>query len=298
MRKSSWVLLLLLTACESHSDRYTGYVEGEYVRVAAPAAGRLIELSVTRGATVAPGAPLFALEHEREAAAVAEAEARVADLRKGKRADEIAVVRAQAQQARAALQLAAAQLKRHEELRPKGLVSAEQLDEARTTHERAQAAVREAEAQLRTAELAARSDAIRAAEAQLAQARWQLEQKTVAAPAGGLVDDTLYRVGEWVPAGAPVVSLLPPENRLIRFFVPQAVVGALSIGHAVTVTCDGCVQPINAAISFIAPEAEFTPPVIYSREARDKLVFLVEARPAADAAAALPPGLPVDVALQ
>jgi HlyD family secretion protein len=290
--------VMCISACGSGDPaRFVGYVEGEYVRVAAPASGQLQGLFVERGATVEAGAPLFELEQVREQAAVAEAEARVADLRKGKRADEVDVIRAQAEQARAQLQLATAQLKRFEELRPKGLVSAEQLDAARSESDRAKARVRELEAQLRTADLSARSDAIRGAEAQLEQVRWQLAQKKGVAPAAGLVDDTLYRVGEWVPAGAPVVSLLPPQNRVVRFYVPEPVVATLRPGQAVQVHRDGADAPLAATISFIAPRAEFTPPVIYSREARAKLVFLIEARPAAADAATLHPGQPVDVEL-
>lgn len=294
----SLCLALLAAACGRDADpRLQGYVEGEYVRIAAPVAGQLVTLAVARGAQVEAGAPLFALEQAREQAAVAEAEARLADLRKGKRADEIAVIRAQAEQARAQQQLAAAQLARTQELRPQGLVSAEQLDEARTQHRAAQARVRELDAALRSAELAARGDAIRAAEAQLAQVRWQLEQRRGAAPVAGLVEDTYYQVGEWVAAGAPVVSLLPPENRLVRFFVPETALAALRLGQAVQVHRDGAAAPIGATITFIAARAEFTPPVIFSREARAKLMFLVEARPAPAEAATLHPGQPVDVSL-
>jgi HlyD family secretion protein len=106
----------------------------------------------------------------------------------------------------------------------------------------------------------------------------------------------LYRPGEWVAAGAPVVSILPPGNVKIRFYVPEPVLASLRIGAPVSVRCDGCGAAIAAKISFIAPQAEFTPPVIYSRENRAKLVFLVEAHPDA-ANAALHPGLPVEVAL-
>jgi len=270
--KRAVLLIALLTAgCDAESGRFTGYVEGEYVRVAAPVAGRLLELRVARGDAVTAAQPMFVLEQEREQASVAEA------------TGGIAAVRAQAEQARAQSRLAEANLKRVHELKAKGLASDEQVDEARTEHERAQARQRELEAQRQ------------AAEAQLGQVQWQLTQKTVAAPVAGLVEDTLYRVGEWVPAGAPVVSLLPPENRLVRFFVPETRVGGLAPGQAVTVHCDGCPQPVAARIAYIAAGAEYTPPVIYSHEAREKLVFLVEARPAATDAARLHPGQPVEV---
>ena len=93
--------------------------------------------------------------------------------------------------------------------------------------------------------------------------------------------DTLYSEGEWVAAGNPVVSLLPPGNLKLRFFVPETAVGALKLGQAVRAACDGCSAPIAAKISYISRQAEFTPPVIYSREQRAKLVFLIEARPGA-----------------
>ncbi|MCI0749989.1 MAG: HlyD family efflux transporter periplasmic adaptor subunit [Nevskiales bacterium] len=301
----------LLAACEQNPPYYPGYVEGEYIRVAVPVAGQIVSLAVERGTEVPAGAPLFTLEQVREQAAVAEAEARLAaaraqlaDLHKGKREDEIAVIRAQAEQARADQQLADAQLKRQQELNLKGLVSAEQLDRAQTERERSEARVRELEAQVRSAELSARSDTVRAAaqqvgaaEAQLAQVRWLLQQKSPLAPAAGRVEDVYYRVGEWVPAGAPVLSLLPPENRAVRFFVPEPILGTLQQGQPVQVSCDGCASPVTAQVSFIASEAEFTPPVLYSRDARHKLVFRIEARPLPEAAGRLHPGQPVEVTL-
>jgi len=267
-------LAVLASACDAPgSSRVQGYVEGEYVRVAAPVAGRLLELNVARGASVAAEAPLFALEREREQATVAEA------------GQSIAAVRAQAEQAQAALRLADANLKRLRELRTKGLASEEQIDAARTEQVRAAAHRREIEAQGR------------GAGARLDQMQWQLTHKVVGAPVAGLVEDTYYRVGEWVPAGAPVVSLLPPENRLVRFFVAETAVARLQPGQVVQVYRDGVPDAVTAAITFIAARAEYTPPVIYSREARAKLVFLVEARPSPADATALHPGQPVDVEL-
>jgi HlyD family secretion protein len=115
------------------------------------------------------------------------------------------------------------------------------------------------------------------------------------APRDGQVTDTLYVQGEWVPAGSPVVALLPPANIKVRFFVPEKILGSVKTGQAVSVRCDGCEKPISAHISYISPQAEYTPPVIYSRENRAKLVFLVEARPAPVEAAELHPGQPVEV---
>jgi HlyD family secretion protein len=285
-------------------------VEGEYVRVAAPLSGTLQQLSVERGSQIKQDAPLFTLESEQERAARAEAEARVrqaqstlANLEKARRPPEIAAARAQLAQAQASLRQSEADLVRTEKLVADKFLPPQKRDESVATRDRDRARVAELGHQVQIANLPARSDEIAAATAEvkaasdaLAQAQWRVAQKTQESPAAGLVVDTLYRPGEWVPAGAPVVSLLPPQNVKIRFYVPEATVGTLRMGDPVSVRCDGCGADIAAAIRFIAPQAEFTPPVIYSRENRANLVFLVEARPDAPNPA-LHPGLPVEVAL-
>jgi HlyD family secretion protein len=304
---------LLLAACNrSGSPTLQGYVEGEFVRVAAPFAGTLVELQTARGQQVQPGTPLFALEAENEDAARREAEqqlrkaeAQLEDLRKGKRPSEIDQARAQLSQAEVAATFSEKELQRQLDLVKKGFVSQSAADQARTTRDRDRDHVTELKNALTTVELGARPDEIRAAEHEaaaakesLAQADWKLRQRTVASSVAGIVNDTLFARGEWVPAGAPVVSVLPPANVKARFFVPQAQLGAVQMGQAVKLACDGCGAPIEARVSFIAPQAEFTPPVIYSKDNRAKLVFMVEARPnsAADAAR-LHPGQPVDVTL-
>ena len=289
-----------------------GYAEGEYVRVATPFAGQLQRLAVKRGDQVKSGDPLFALEQANEAAArreaadrLARAQAQLENLRKAKRPTEIEAVRAELDQAEAALKLADANLKRQEELFRANFISRERLDDARTAVARDRARVAEMRAQLATANLPARTDEIRAAEAEVAAARaaldqadWRLGQKAQRAPQDALVQETLFVQGEWVPAGAPVVSLLPPGNIKVRFFVPEKQLGAVRIGQPVQMSCDGCGAPIAGAVTYIAPQAEFTPPVIYSRERREKLVFLAEARPAAADATKLHPGQPVEVTLK
>jgi HlyD family secretion protein len=284
-----------------------GYVEGEYVYVGAPVAGRLETLQVTRGTRVEAGAPLFQLDRSSEqparddaAARLARAEASLANLRKGRRPSEIASIEAQLAQAKAMLALSETKLERRKPLAD--AVSLEDVEEASAGYERDQARVAELEAELETAQLGARADEIEAAEAevaaaraQLAQAEWRLGELSQAAPQAGLVIDTLYRPGEWVAAGAPVVSMLPQGNVKVRFFVPEPQLGAIEVGDQVQVRCDACAPDLGAEISFIAPEAEYTPPVIYSREMRAKLVYLVEARPRQPDA--LRPGQPVDVTL-
>jgi len=312
-RSLGWAALLGIILCggcsETGENTFQGYVEGDFVYVASPLGGQLDVLSVRRGQTVKVDDPLFQLDKDSETAAVHESlerlrqmQNRLADLQKGKRPSEIAALEARMKEAEATLQLSEETLKRRDKLYREGSISMEELDRARTTQERDAARVREVRADLETARLGGRADEIlaaraevQAAAARVEQARWNLDQKFQAAPRQGLVFDTLFRVGEWVPAGRPVVVLLPPENIKVRFFVPEKVVGSLAVGEQVLVSFDSGGAPIAATISFISPEAEYTPPVIYSSQSRAKLVFMVEARPEPGAADRLHPGQPVDV---
>jgi HlyD family secretion protein len=303
---------LCLAGCGPPAERaLQGYVEGEYVRVAAPFAGTLQKLAVQRGAQVASGAPLFALESDNEIAArrqaeqqLQAAEARLSNLMTGKRAPEVEMVAEQLRQAQAARELSAANLRRQEALFKSGFISKAALDDVRTQLQRDDAAVSQLQASVATARLPGRPDEIRAAEADaagarqaLAQADWRLSQRAVAAPTAAHVSDTYYVVGDWVPAGGVVASLLPAANVKIRFFVPETELGRLKPGQTVNFNCDGCGVPMSATVNFISDRAEFTPPVLYSKENRAKLVYLVEAKPAADVAAKLNAGQPVDVVL-
>jgi HlyD family secretion protein len=304
---------LVITGCgDKPPATLQGYVEGEYVRIAAPFAGTLVSLDTQRGRNVEAGAPLFALEAENEDAARREAEERVRraqaqvdDLRKGRRTTEIESARAQLSQAQAVAAMSEKDLARQLDLVAKGFVSQERVDEARSARDRDRARVNELQNALATTAAGARPDEIRAAEFEVAAARealkqadWKLRQKTVAATVAGTVTDTLFVRGEWVPAGAPVVSLLPASNVKVRFFVPEPGLGGVKVGQKVSLACDGCAAPVAAVVTYIAPQAEFTPPVIYSKESRAKLVFLVEAKPVEADAPKLHPGQPVDVTLQ
>ena len=307
------VVSAMLVACSGDKPpAYQGYVEGEYVYVASPVGGRLEKLLVRRGQTVEADAPLFQLEDDQETAArdqadqqLKAAQAQLADLRTGKRNPELEVAEAQLAQARAAEKQAAQQLKRDEAQFEVGGIARAQLEDSRANHAIKGARVRELEGQLEVSRLPARQEQIRAQNAQVAAARavseqsaWRLDQKHVAATQAGLVADTLYREGEWVPAGNPVVRMLPPANVKVRFFVPEAVAGTLKPGLEVTLSCDGCAAPVPARISYISDAPEYTPPVIYSNETRAKLVFMVEARPSPEDSPKLRPGQPVAVSLK
>jgi len=306
-----WVAALAAAGCQPQErSGWSGYAEGEYVYVASPVAGTLQTLAVKAGQQVAAGAPLFALDANPEQAARAEAEARVRaaqaqadDAAKGRRHEEVAVVRAQLAQAREQSARAETEWRRQQALVEQDFVSQSRLDDAATARAQARDRVAELEASLKVAMLPARVDARAGAAAQVDAAReaqrqlaWREQQTRQTAPAAGEVSDTFWRVGEYVPAGQPVIALLPPEARKARFYVPEAELGGIAVGQAVSLHCDGCGTPIAARISRIATQPEYTPPVIYSNTLRAKLVFLVEALPV-DAAAAvkLHPGQPLDV---
>jgi len=288
-------ICLAAAGCSRESaNTWQGYVEGEFVYLASSQGGQLTRLSVARGQTVAQ-----AREQLRAA------RAQLADITTGKRPPEIDVTEAQLAQARADAARAATQYQRDELQLRAGGIPQSQLDDSRANALSTAARVRELQSQVVVAKLPGRSEQLRAQQAQvdaaqaaLGQAQWKLDQKSLRAPHGGLVFDTMYRSGEWVPAGSPVVRLLPPENVKVRFFVPEAVVGTLAPGRHVLIHCDGCAAEVPAVLSFISDQAEYTPPVIYSNENRSKLVFMVEARPQVADAPKLRPGQPVAVTLQ
>lgn len=253
--------LLLVAGCAPDSpNRFQGYVEGEYVYVASPLGGALTNLAVARGDSVTNGQLLFELERGSEAAALDVAKKNLA-------------------QAKASLKLSESEFDRREKLRAdQGVVSAEEFDQAR--------AQRDADAAL-----------VESQQAALDKAQWSFDQKQQFAPTNAAVHDTLYRQGEWVAAGNPVVVLLPPANLKVRFFVPETELARIKTGENVSVTFDGAAHPYSATVNYISTQAEFTPPVLYNRENRAKLVFMIEAQFSPADAADLRPGQPVDVKL-
>lgn len=285
---------LLLAACDRRQEgTYQGYAEGEYVRVAPIDGGTIEAIPVRRGDKVADGALLFQLDRTAEIAAQAQAAAELAraksqfeDLTKGLRAPELDQIAAARASAVATREKTALDLARARKLHAGGNASKAALDQARAAYDAAVAAVRELEAKLAAGRLAARPDqieaaaaAIEAARATLEQASWRLARREGYASQGGTVDDVYFRVGEYAGASQPIVSVLPPENIKIRFFVPEPELGAIHVGDKVALTCDGCAAGLVGTVRFVSTEAEFTPPVIYSEETKAKLVYMVEARP-------------------
>jgi HlyD family secretion protein len=310
MKRALFLLLALLAACEKQEEGvWQGYVEGEYVLLASPYAGQLQKLFVRRGDQIEAGKPVFVLEQESERQARAEAEqrvksaqARLENLQVPMREPQIQALREALNQAKASKELSRVNLVREEDLMKKGYTTKPRLDEARSAYVRDTARVKEVEEQLKNAqmplgrqgELEAAQAEMAAAKAALGQADWRLEQKSVAAPVSGLVQDTFFVIGEWVGAGKPVASLLPPGNVKARFYVPETALSSMTIGRPIEIRCDGC-QPIDAKVTYVSSQAEYTPPVLYSKESRSKLLFLVEARLPNSP---LRPGQPLDVRLK
>lgn len=285
----------------------SGYVEGDLVYLAAPVPGAVEALYVREGERVAAGARTFLIDPqvpqaqaESAAAALAAAEAHAEDLRKGQRVQEQAVYDAQLAAAEAQLRQAEADYNRIAPLVARGIYAPARLDQERAARDTARAQVETVRRQRAVGALGARTDAIAAADQQALQARGGLSGaeavlRTLSppAPTGARVQQIFFRQGEWAPANQPVLALLPDARIKVRFFVPERSVNLYRPGGTVQFGCDGCPGLRTARISWVSATAEFTPPVLYSRGSRDRLVFMVEATP--EDPTSLNPGLPVDV---
>jgi HlyD family secretion protein len=264
------LMLVLLAGCEQpHQGRWLGYAEGEAAYIAAPAAGWLLDVKVKRGDWVNRGDLLFVLDDNNQSS--------VRDQAQG------AIAQAQGQRAEAAanLDLARRQFERQRGLLASAATSRQAYDQAKSAYDAAQAQV-------------AAIDATQSqARATLAGAAYQLSQRRVMALTQGRVQEVYFRQGEYAPAMTTVVSVLPPANVYVRFFVPQAEFAAIKLGQKVKIHCDGCGDGLIASITFISAQNEYTPPVIFSNQSRSQLVFKVEAR--TEGGLRLNPGQPVDV---
>lgn len=299
----------LIGSCAPPMPLATGYVEGEYVQIAAVSTAQILHLTVAAGDRVTSGQALVELEKRDAEIALAQAEAtlskaesQLANLRQGKRPEEIQVIEAALASARAQAGEARRNADRLLGLAARGVATETQRDDATTTADVAEARVAEIEANLAVARLPARSDEIAAAEAVLREATaardhalWQLERRDLTAPAAGIVTDIIRRPGEVATAGQPILSLLPDGAVRLRLYLPEADVARVAPGALLDIHCDACPPGLTATVSYIADGPEFTPPVIYSVDSRQKLVYLVEARPTEGTS--LKPGQIVDVDL-
>lgn len=288
---------------------FFGYVEGDYVYVAPREGGTITMIGVADGDRVAAGDVLAKIDSERHMrlvdaarAKLAAAESNLKDMQAGSRREEIAVIEARLRAADSDLALARETLRRTAALINRKLAPQSQEDRDRAAVQAAEAAVNRLTAELQVARLPKRAAQIEAARQEVLAARAELENRKtdladrmLRSPASGRVERVLRRQGEYAGPGMAVISVLPEKNIKIRFYVPEPERQTFAVGNTVLVGCTGCAEPQRAKVSFIAPEAEFTPPVLYSLEERARLVFLIEAR--FEAAAGLSPGQPVDVRL-
>jgi HlyD family secretion protein len=286
---------------------FTGYLEADYVYAAPVTGGTLDSIAVAEGDSVAPGATLFALRSAQQEALVRAADARVEAARAtlenlvtGSRSQEVDVIRANLGKAEADLALAQSTFERTQKLFDAGSATQARLEQDRAALASAKAQVAQLHAQVEVAELPARDAQQVAAEANLnaavadaERARLDLEDRTVTAPVAGVVDDVFFSAGEMVAAGSPVLSIRPEGEIKARFYVDEVARAGLAVGQRVSVSCDSCAAGVTGRISSIGAEPQTTPPVIYSRDERARLVFVAEA--VLDEAGTLMPGQPVTV---
>lgn len=304
----SWLVALFPALGPDLPPTYAGYIEADYLYVSGTATRRLEQLEAQEGARIEKGQFLFEMENSREVAAlhaaIAQRDVRAAELENletGSREEEIAVIRASLEQARAEQSLARSNLARSQNLYDRGIVTTAKVDADRTALEGANARVAQLQAQLSVAELPAREAqivaakaALDAAEAQVDQARATLADLRVMAPASGLVDKVYYDPGEVVPAGSPVLSVLVPGELKVLFYIPEPERLSFAPGEVLALSCDGCKAGLTATITRLASDPQYTPPIIYSRDERTRLVYRAEARLDGNEAQLLP-GQPVSM---
>lgn len=318
-----WLLLVLLLLAASAfagwwwldprappAVSWQGYADADFVKIGPTQQGLLTSVHVRRGEKVSAGTPLFDQDATADVAArnraldqLIQAEQQLANMEAPGKPMQIAEARAKLAADQAAQGKLAADLARNEALLKTGNAAVQLVDQEQADLQTAEAKVRGDEAALaearaptgRVREIAAQKAAVKAAQAALEMAQWRLDQRHVTAPTAGTIADVLAQPGETIPAGSPVISLLPPKNIFVRFFVPEPALATVHLGQRVRITCDHCPAHLEATISFISPRAEYTPPVIYSEATRAKLVYMVEARPKPREAALINPGQPVTV---
>jgi len=301
---------LLISSCNRNGHQeFQGYVEGENTYLASPYFGILQTLKVERGQHVTKGQLLFSLDPNPQQINISQvkgeleqAQNTLKDLEKPRRLPELTAIEAQIEQANAQIKLAAIRVERFQKLFNKQATDKDSLDSALANLQQQQQLKQQYESNLALAKLGGRDDQITAQkgqisslEAKLKEAEWELNQKTLVAPASGIIFETYFNEGEFVASQQPVVALLEPKNIRIEFFIPLESMGLVQLGKKINFSCTGCRQTNEAIINYVSPDAEFIPPLVYSRENYAKLVFRVKAR--ITDPNSFKPGQPVLVAL-
>jgi HlyD family secretion protein len=286
---------------------WNGYVEEDFTYASASSAGTIAQIAVSEGQLVRKGDLLFALESSQQQAQYDAAKARadaaqatLQNLQTGSRQEEIAVTQASLNKAQADLALAQQNLTRSQDLFARGLEPQAKLDQDKANVTSAQAAVDQLQAQLKVQQLPARDAQQIAAEATFAAAkadadtaRATLDNRRVTSPADGRIERLFFRVGEVANAGTPVVSIGGADAMRVLFYVSQGDRQQFALGDRLAVSCDGCGPELTATVSRFDSSPQFTPPIIYSRDERNRLVFQTEA--VLDQQNAILPGQPVSI---
>lgn len=272
----TWLILcciLLLSACKKEDNTYQGYVDSKMRFISSNFTGLLTKLYVIEGNTVKKGDPLFKLEPFPEQWNIDQNLAK------------ITIAKAQIEAFTIKASTAEDKYIRRQKLKTSNFADQEELDSTKADFAIAKEQLNEAKANLTLYQ------------AQLDESQWSLGKKDILSNMDATVFDVFYYENEIVPAERPVLSLLSPEDIKIIFFVSETEISRLRMGQSINIFCDGCNKSYQAKISYISTKSEFTPPVIYSEQTRDKLVFLIEARSDLETSKVLHPGQPVTIKL-
>lgn len=305
-------LIFTLLGCDDRNGlTFNGYSYGDFIYLSYFSTEEIEAIYVKKGQHVSKGQPLLKMDtyNLQNTMNIAERnylseQALLTDLMSGERPEELNVIRAQLERAISAASLAKSQLSRYQKLYSTQVISAEEWQLASNDYSQKTASVRELQHQLEARQLPARQSQISHQQLRVESANLQrdkairdIQQSTLFAPQEAIVFDTLYQPGERPTAGQPVISLLPDGNLKIRFYIPEPQLGRISVGMKVSLHCDGCPRPFTGRVNYISPQAEYTPPVIYSTARREKLIYMAEAIPESVKPGEIKVGQPFDVGL-
>lgn len=302
--------ILAMTGCDNKSDNIlSGYSHGEFVYLSYSGNAKIDRLLVNKGDDVIKGQELVQIESFDAQNILLRAEEKLSaesaflrNLKSGERPEELDIIRSQIRKAQSSESQVKRQLERYRNLYVRQAISLAEWEDIRDELTQKGAQVEELINQLKARQLPARQDEIskqfsqvEAAKLERDKARWDFQQTMIIAPVSARVYDIIYRDGERPAANSPIISLLPPDNIKVRFFIPESMLGNFKVGTKVRLLCAGCANNSPGVINYISHEAEFTPPVIYSTKRREKLIFMAEAVPSREQAVRMKIGQPFDV---
>lgn len=304
------ISILLVLGCDNKPENiFPGYSHGDFVYLSSSSNAKIENILVNKGDIVKDGQALLKLESfdtlntlQRAEEKLRAEQAILRNLESGERPEQLNIIRSQLKQARSSESQGKRQLERYRDLYAKQAISVAEWENARDNVVQKSAQVEELVHQLEARKLPARHDEIEKQQSQVKSAKLErdkasrdVQQTTIFSPVNAQIFDIIYRAGEHATVGRPIISLLPPKNIKVRFFVPEAILGKFRTGMNVKLSCDGCAKEIPGTINYISPEAEFTPPVIYSTSRREKLIYMIEAVPDLQHAMQMKVGQPFNV---